>query len=173
MRLTFPCALVRRSCEVQQSAIHKLDSSKVVPQVTKSSSLLCMDKYNRPVHSLIQRILILPSQRFSVRSEQKLHQAEKVITLSGCPHSGPEGLFHSHENETSLSQLPLQQIRDRYLLLQQLQAAECSGGLCSWMLSMSNQPLGLSRMTCILDKCSEREAMSSQNVTGSFSTQPR
>jgi hypothetical protein len=76
-----------------------------------------MDKYNRPVHSLIQRILILPSQRFSVMSEQKLHQVEKVITLSGCPHSEPEGLFHSHENETSLSQLPLQQIRDRYLLL--------------------------------------------------------
>lgn len=75
-----------------------------------------MDKFNRLVHCLIQRTLILTSKWFFVRSQHEMHQAEKAVNHSGCLHSGPQGTFHSCEKETSLSEPLSADQRDRYLL---------------------------------------------------------
>lgn len=68
-------------------------------------SLVLMDKFNRLVHCLIQRTLILTSQWIFVRSQHEMHQTDKAVNHSGCLHSGPQGTFHSCEKETSLSEL--------------------------------------------------------------------
>lgn len=75
----FPVLWCTQVVRYNNPTTDKLDSYEGVPQVTETSFLLCMDKRNSLIHSLMQWALILPSQWLFVRSEHEMHQAENVI----------------------------------------------------------------------------------------------
>lgn len=95
-----------------------------------------------------------------------------AITHSGCFHFGPQRPFHAHENENTLSELLLLWVKQTGIhtssnYRQQNPSMDFVAG--SWICQTNH--LDFQGWGAFWTSVLQREAKSSQSVTGSFSTQ--